>query len=74
MPAGKYYTERVNCLVLISKEEALILNGRGIKFHRGICTSYTRHKKYYLVESESNLQMLKELREESKSKGLTQYS
>ncbi len=49
-------------IIPITKNEALALSKMGVKFHDGISTSFTKHKKYYLSETFKNLKMLRELR------------
>lgn len=50
-------------IIVISKEEALQLNKKGVPFGvDGMSTTKTRHKKYYLTELKKNLELLKKIR------------
>lgn len=49
-------------IIPISKNEAVILNKKGYRFHEDIMPTYTRYRHYWLVETEEALNDLENLR------------
>lgn len=55
-------------MIEISMTERKMLESKGCEFHKDIFKTYTRHPKFYLVESQRNLKLLNKCRNERVNK------
>lgn len=58
-------------MIIISKNERNYLEKHGCKFGKDIHRTYSKHHKYYMVESARNLKLLKEYADKSIIKTVT---